>query len=166
MKQFEELRRWFLSLEQRERRILSGGAAILLAVIIYGVVLTPFVNSKTALTEHIAQQRSLLAWMGPATARIQALGGSRPAPLPASSLLSTINREASSAGLGTALRQVQQQNDGSVRVQLEGASFDTLLRWLGNLHQRFGISVSDISVQRGSGAGLVNANLSLQVPSG
>lgn len=166
MKQYDDLRRWFLSLEERERRILTGGAIILLGVILYGAILSPFAASKTALTEHIAEQRALLAWMRPVTVQIQSLGGNQPATLSPGALLSTINHEATSAGLGDALRQVQQQNDGSVRVQLEGASFDTLLQWLGSLHQRFGISVSDMSVQRGDGAGLVNATLSLQVPSG
>lgn len=166
MKQYDELRRWFMSLEQRERRILTGGAVILLAVVVYGAILTPFAHSKAALATQVSEQRALLAWMRPAAAQIQALGGSQPAALPAGSLLATINREASAAGLGNALRQVQQQNDGSIRVQLEAASFDTMLHWLGDLHQHFGINVSDMSVQRGSSAGMVNANLSLQGPSG
>jgi general secretion pathway protein M len=166
MKQYDELRRWFLSLEQRERRVLTAGGIFLLIVIIYGAVLTPFAHSKAALISHISQQRSLLAWMRPATARIQALGGKQPTALPADSLLATINREAGSAGLGNALRQVQQQNDGSIRVQLEGASFDTMVHWLGDLHKRYGISISDMSVQRGSSAGSVDANLSLQGSSG
>ncbi|MGH8370088.1 MAG: type II secretion system protein GspM [Gammaproteobacteria bacterium] len=166
MKQYAELRRWFFSLEQRERRVLTGGAVILLAVIVYGAIFEPFAHSKATLTEHVSEQRALLEWMRPAATRIQALGGTRPAALPVGSLLATINHEASSAGLGQALRQVQQQNDGSVRVQLEGASFDTVLQWLSHLHRQFGISVSDMSVQRGSSPGLVNVNLSLQVPSG
>ena len=162
MKQYDELRRWFLSLEQRERRVLTAGGIFLLIVIIYGTILAPFAHSRAALISHISQQRTLLAWMRPTAARIQALGGKQPTALSADSLLATINREASSAGLGNALRQVQQQNDGSIRVQLEGASFDTMVHWLGDLHQRYGISISDMSVQRGSGAGLVDANLSLQ----
>jgi general secretion pathway protein M len=166
MKQYDDLRHWFMSLERRERRVLGGGAIILLAVVVYGAVLTPYAHSKAALAAHVSEQRALLAWMRPATEQIQSLGGSQPAAIPAGSLLATINREASAAGLGNALRQVQQQNDGSVRVQLEGASFDTMLHWLGDLRQRFGINVSDMSVQRGSGAGLVSANLSLQGPAG
>ncbi|HEX5339775.1 MAG TPA: type II secretion system protein M [Gammaproteobacteria bacterium] len=164
MKQYADLRRWFLSLEQRERRVLTGGGILLLIVIVYGGVLAPFAHSKTALSTHVAEQRALLAWMQPAAARIHALGGTQPAALPANSLLATINSEASSIGLGNTLRQVQQQNDGSVRVQLEGAAFDTVLHWLDNLHQRHGIVVSDMSVQRSGGAGLVNATLSLKVP--
>jgi len=164
VKQFDDLRRWFMSLEKRERRILAGGAVILLAVVIYGGILQPYVNSKAALEAHVSEQRNLLAWMGPATTRLKALGGNRPAPMAPGSLLSTVNHEASNAGLGNALRQVQQQNDGSVRVQLEGASFDTLLHWLGQLHQRYGITISEMNVQSGDSTGLVNANLSLKVP--
>lgn len=164
MKQFDELQRWFMSLQQRERRILAAGAVILLAVVIYGGILQPYANSKVALATHVAEQRTLLAWMGPATARLKALGGNRPAPLAPGSLLATVNHEASSAGLGNSLRQVQQQNDGSVRVQLEGASFDAVLRWLGQLHQRYGITITEMSVQSSDTAGQVTANLSLKVP--
>lgn len=165
MKRLDELRRWFLSLQTRERRVLGGGTFILLLVIMYGGIVTPFMHSKAALVSHVAEQQALLAWMRPAAARLHALGATQPAMLPSGSLLATINRAAGDAGLGNAVRQVQQQNDGSVRVQLEGAAFDGLLHWLSDLHQQYGISISDLSVQRGTGAGMVNAHVRLQAPS-
>ncbi|MGH8400614.1 MAG: type II secretion system protein GspM, partial [Gammaproteobacteria bacterium] len=99
MKQYAELRRWFFSLERRERLVLTGGAVILLAVIVYGAIFEPFAHSKATLAEHVSEQRALLEWMRPAATRIQALSGTRPAALPVGSLLATINHEASSAGL-------------------------------------------------------------------
>ena len=164
MSRLQEFRQWFLSLDERERNLLTAGGVILLVVLVYIGMLNPYLKSRSTLVSHVREQRALLAWMQPAAERLKTLNSGQPAPLPGGSLLTAVNRTAADAGLGNALRQVQQNSDGSVRVRLEGASFDMLVRWLGVLRQNDGIITSDMSVERVGGPGLVNASISLQGP--
>jgi len=166
MSRAEELKTWYLSLEQRERRFLAAGAACLALMLVYLTVLHPFFSAKQALEARVEAQQSLLDWMRPVASQIQILRGQQPSGLQAGqSLLSTVDRSAGEAGFGPALKQVQTENDGTVRVQMQGAGFDSLVRWLERLHRQYGISVSELTAQRSSGPGTVDATLTLQAPS-
>jgi type II secretory pathway component PulM len=44
-------------------------------------------------------------------------------------------------------------------VQLEGAPFDTVVTWLANLDQRYGLAIESITVDRTVKPGLVNASI-------
>ncbi|MGH8307925.1 MAG: type II secretion system protein GspM [Gammaproteobacteria bacterium] len=162
MKYLLQLRQWFMSLGKRERWILGGGTVILIIFIIYAGILSPYISHRHALVSQVQTQRTLLAWMRPAARRIESLRGSQPAPLPGGSLLSAVNTSVTGAGLSNALQQAQQASDGSVHVQFSGADFDSLVRWLGKLHRMYGVVPSDVTVTRGVGPGLVDANLTLQ----
>ncbi|MGH8377909.1 MAG: type II secretion system protein GspM [Gammaproteobacteria bacterium] len=162
MNYLQHLHQWFMALEKRERWVLGGGAAILIIFIIYAGILSPYMRHRHALEAQVQDQRILLAWMQPTTRRIEALRGNQPAALPGGSLLSAVNTSVSGAGLGNALQQAQQAGDGSVHVQLSGADFDSLVRWLDSLHRIYGVVPSDVTVTRGAGPGLVDANLTLQ----
>ncbi|MDE2346073.1 MAG: type II secretion system protein M [Gammaproteobacteria bacterium] len=164
MSRLQEFRQWFLSLDERERNLLTAGGLLLLLVLVYIGILNPYLKSRSTLVSHVREQQALLTWMQPAAERLKALNSGQPAPLPGGSLLTAVNRTAADTGLGNALRQVQQNSDGSVRVRMEGASFDMLVRWLSVLRQRDGIITSDMSVERVGGPGLVNASISLQGP--
>lgn len=165
MSRMQDLRRWFLALEKRERLMVGGGALLLGIVILYAVIVGPYLHSRAQLTAQVRARQQLLAWMQPAAARLRALGVMTPAALPGGSLQGAVSQTAASAGLSSALQQTQENADGSVRVQFSSVPFDGLLRWLDQLHRQYGITATDMSVQRGSGPGLVTANLSLQGPS-
>ena len=59
---------------------------------------------------------------------------------------------------------MQTGNDGSVRVQMQGAGFDSLVRWLGSLQQRYGITVRELTAQRSTAPGNVDAGITLVAP--
>jgi general secretion pathway protein M len=104
--------------------------------------------------------------MRPAAVQIQSLRGQQPSSLPAGqSLLAVVDKSAGDAGFGAALKQIQTGNDGSVRVQMQGAGFDNLVRWLGSLQQHYGISVRELTAQRSSSPGNVDAGITLVAPS-
>ena len=165
MSRIDELRAWYLSLQQRERRVLLAGAAALAAMLLYAAVLHPYFSSRQRLEQDIATQRGLIAWMRPAAAQIQALRGQQPSGMPAGqSLLAVVDKNANDAGFGAALKQIQTGNDGSVRVQMQGVAFDGLVRWLGSLQQHYGITVREMTAQRSTTPGNVDAGLTLVAP--
>ncbi|MGA9856144.1 MAG: type II secretion system protein M, partial [Gammaproteobacteria bacterium] len=158
----KQLQEWFMGLERRERLVLASGVVFLFLFISYAGIISPYFHHKQALKAQIQQQSALLAWMRPAATQIESLRGIHPGSLPGGSLLSAVNNTVAAAGLANALQQAQQAEDGTVRAQLSGADFDSLVRWLDILHKNYGITVADMSVTRGLGPGLVNANLKLQ----
>lgn len=166
MNSLEELRAWYQSLPERDRRILLLGGIALGLIIIYLVILHPYFSGKQALQAHIQEQQELITWMRPTAAQIRSLRSQQSGDLPAGqSLLAVVDTSAGQAGFGAALKQVQTGNDGSVRVQMQGIAFDNLVRWLGDLQQRYGVTARELTAQRGSGPGVVDASLTLVAPS-
>ena len=162
MKQYDELKAWYLSLEHREQRILAAGAVFVVAMVLYLLLLAPYFNSRHRLEAEIAQRQIEITWMGPAAAQLQALRGQQPSGIPSNqSLLAVVSRSAADAGFGQVMKQAQTGNDGSVRVQMQGVAFDGLIRWLGTLRRQYGISVRDLTAQKTAAAGSVDTTLTL-----
>lgn len=166
MSRLDELKTWYFSLQERERLMVTLGAAFLAVMLVYAVLLHPYLASRKALQDDVQRQQALLTWMRPAALQIQSLRGQQPSGLPAGqSMLAVVDRSAGDAGFGGALKQVQTNSDGSVHVQMQAAGFDSLMRWLGDLHRQYGISVRDLNAQRSSTPGSVDASLTLETPS-
>lgn len=162
MSRFTELKTWYLSLQQREQRVLAAGAVFVLVMFIYLALLHPYLASRQRLATDIQNRQTLLAWMGPAAAQLQALRGQQPSGIPANqSLLAVVSRSAADAGFGAMLKQAQSNTDGSVHMQLQGVGFDNLIRWLGTLRHQYGIAVRELNAQRTATAGNVDATLTL-----
>jgi type II secretory pathway component PulM len=49
-------------------------------------------------------------------------------------------------------------------VQLEGASFDAMIEWLGTLDLRYGLAIESITIDRTAQPGIVNASVTLNQP--
>lgn len=166
MKAFAEARLWFTGLELRERAILLLGAAVLLISILYVAVIEPFANARQALAERVLHKQETAAWMRDAAIEVQKLQGALPKThANTTSLLATVDSTAKAAGLGSAVRNLQQDDNGAtVRVRLEGAAFDDMVSWLNALQRQFGITATQLTVDRADAAGTINASLSLERP--
>lgn len=165
MSRIDELKTWYTSLQQRERLALATGAAFVIAMLIYAVLLHPYLSSVRALKADIDHQQAQLVSMRQLAVQIQALRGQQPSGLPRDqSLLAVVDKSATDAGFGTAMKQVQTNSDGTVQLQFQAANFDDLMRWLGDLQRQYGISVQQLIAQRGSAPGSVDVSLTLQAP--
>jgi general secretion pathway protein M len=60
--------------------------------------------------------------------------------------------------------RIQPEGEREVRVWLEAVSFDSLLRWIGELETRYGIQVQTADIERAERPGLVDARLTLVRP--
>lgn len=165
MSRLEELKAWYGSLQERERRVLAAGAAFVIVMFIYGVVLHPYFSKLHALQADVEQQQVKLVTMRQLAVQIQSLRGQQASGLPRDqSLAAVVDKSAGDAGFGSTMKQVQTNSDGSVHLQFQAANFDNLMRWLGDLHRQYGISVQQLIAQRAAGPGSVDANLTLQGP--
>ena len=149
-------------LSPRDRRVAVFGAVVVTAMLAWSLAWTPLIASRASLRDEAVANAQALAWMRPASARLAALGGA-PATRAADrrSLLARVDASARESGLGGSLVGVEPQDPHRVRVQFSGADFDVLVTWL-EQRAASGIRVEELSVQRASGAGRVDARVALR----
>jgi general secretion pathway protein M len=159
------MREWLEGLEPRERLLVMGGAGLLIAFLLFVLIWLPVRAGYNNLKAGVAEQRDTAAWMQRSAQQLAALkrsGGSAPAGLGGRSLLAVTDSTARAGGLGAELKRVEPEGSDSVRVWLDGAAFDVLVKWLGTLSSSHGIHVDSATLERTETAGRVNARLTLQ----
>lgn len=159
------MRDWWNGLSPRDRRTLGIGGFLALLLLGYALVWLPMERSRDAWRERASAADTNLIWMRAAAEQLTLLS---PAPTVTQSdgrsLLAVVDAGVREVGLGGALLRVEPINAQQVRVYFQQAGFDTLMDWLRSLGDSHGVRVSELSVQRAAGVGLVDARLLLETP--
>lgn len=158
----KDIREWWQGISPRERRMVAGAGVALLLTVIWLAVVEPLQQRRAMLERGVPVQRELLTWMQDAAPRLRDAGPARAAA--GQSLFAVVDRSVRATPLGGAVQRLQPEGQASVRVWLENAAFDDLVRWLGTLEREHGVSPSAIAVERTDSAGLVNARVTLDRP--
>lgn len=161
------LREWFLAREPRERWLLIIGAIFVVVGGWYNLIQQPLQQDVTRYTQRNAADQATLDWMRSAAVQIRAQGGPSSSGSNAS-LLSLADGSLRRLGLGTALQRIQPDDANNVKIWLDNANFDTLLRWFAQMeNQGLLISVAGITPAKGkeTATGLINARITLTRPS-
>jgi general secretion pathway protein M len=158
-----KLRSWYASLQQREQRVVALGAIFLGLIILIGGIIMPLQSAVSRAVKGTETRREDLAWMRVNEPEVRALGAQLPADTGEAPVV-LVDRVAREAGLASALRGTQPNATGGVRVQLEAASFDTMITWLDTLDRRYGLAIESITVDRTPAPGTVNASISFTQP--
>ena len=151
---------WFQSLAPRERWLVSAGAVICVLLGFLTFVWDPLVERHTRASSAIERKLELLS----NAARIapNSAGSSDPAADRGSQSLTLIVANTANAnGLGTAYRSSSPTGNEGIRVNLENASFDALVAWLGQLASVHGLAVTQARITDRSEAGRVDVSLVL-----
>lgn len=157
------LRRRWQALAPREQRTVATGALALLLIAGYLLVWEPMQQARADARVRVAGAEADLAWMRAAAPLVQQRGIAAPLqPADGRSLLARVDASARESGLGGSLLRVEPVATGQVRAYFEQAGFDALMRWVEVLSQRHGTRVTELSVQRADGVGLVDARMSLE----
>lgn len=159
----QKTKSWFFSLNPRERVMVSVGGALVVLVAIYTLALGPFYKALNDNSERVARKQTDLAWLRGVAGEVQALGANQPvSTAPAGeSLVVLVDRMARECGLGTSLTGQTPNGETGIRVRLEAAAFDVLVKCLGNLQQAHSVSIESATIDRTGQPGLVNASLVL-----
>jgi general secretion pathway protein M len=159
------MKAWWATLANRERLlvVLAGGAV--LVALLYLLVWEPFAQERSALASRVEAHRQDLAWMEQAASELQRLRATTRATTVGDrqrSMLAVIDSSAKQTGLRKVIQRMEPVGQDGVKLWLENADFDLLIRWLGDLKQRFGIRVTRASFDRSDTPGRVDSRLSLQ----
>jgi general secretion pathway protein M len=157
-----KLRAWYAGLQEREQRMVAGGAvAVAILIVLFGILMPLQSAVSTAVTRN-ENKREDLAWMQVNAPEIRAAGNQVTADTGEAPVV-VVDRVGREAGLAAALRGTQPNGTG-VRVQLEAAPFDTLVTWLATLDERYGLAIESITVDRAARPGVVNASITFTQP--
>lgn len=150
---------WFAALAPRERKSVIGAGVLVVVVVLYVAAIEPVLEHRAMLERGVAAQRDLVHWMRDVAGE---LDSGPPVADAGGSLFALVDRSVRGTALAGAVQRVQPEGSGTVRVWLDGADFDELVRWIAALDRRHGIGVSSLAVERGPAPGSVNVRLTLE----
>ncbi len=155
----ERLLQYLQRLEPRERRVLLFGAIAALVLIVLGIVL-PLQRSVAAAQQRVERKRDDLQWLRSMAPQLGGLRSNAP-PRLNESLVVLVDRTARESGLAKSLVGSQPSGDGGLNVRFDQTPFDTLVTWLSQLRERYGVRVDSATIDAGKGGGNVTATLVL-----
>ncbi len=156
------MKEWYNKLDMRERKFLIAGGTVLVIAFIYFIIWQPFVKKVNRLEKSTQEQQKLVAWMEARAIEVKQI---RRASGPVvnipkgRSLLGVIDKTTKARRLDTAVKRVKPEGDSKARVWLEGADFNSIIRWVEELQRQQGVKVVNAVVDRTKEPGKVDARI-------
>lgn len=159
------MKAWWISLQTRERMILILAAAIIVIALIYLAIIEPILEKRTNLTNQVKAQHKTLVWMQQSSQQVKQLRADfsqTNSVRQPSSLLALVESSAMQNKIRKPIQRMEPEGKNGVKLWLENANFDGLIRWVGNLARDQGVVVTRATISRGDSPGQVDIRLSLQ----
>lgn len=146
----------------REQRVLLLAAGVLIALLGYAFVWSPWQAARARLAAENARLSADLAWLRGLAPQVESLRASQGSGTQAADGPLPVRLDASlrAAGLGEHLQRLEPAADGSVRLWFTQVPFDALVGWLDTLAQQ-GVAARTLGVTGGAGGGRVDARVVL-----
>lgn len=158
---------WWANLAERERLFLAGAGAVLALALFYLLAWEPLFEAREELEQAVAAQRKTLQWMQEAAGEVRMLRQQAgPGALQGRnrSLLSVLDQTATQAGVRDHIDRMEPEGGNGVKLWLDDAPFDPLVRWLERLERHYGVHVTRATIAATDQTGLVDARLTLERP--
>jgi len=127
------------------------------ATIGYLTAVSPLLERLESSSRRLESERAMLAWL-----QAHDQGGAAGSTPHASDepLATVVNTTAEKAGL--AIRRYEPSGEDGVKLWLEGAAFDALIKWLFLLEGSHGIRASEFTIEREAEPGKVSVRMTLR----
>jgi type II secretory pathway component PulM len=135
---------WLAQLAPRERVMVIVCAIVVVLFGAWTLAIQPLFITYEELTERVEQKEAELANLQELAGRFKALaatGDGGPAISNADSIVVVIDRTTRNSQLDRYLKRNQPDGNTGVRIRFEGAPFDTLVQWLGELKSKYGMTM-------------------------
>lgn len=156
------MREWWEQREFREQLILGGAAFVLVMLLYFLLIWEPLYKGLHQQRASLAETRSLTGWLAGIAPEIRAAGPSTTNAGGNRSMLAVVDASTREAGLAPQVKRMQPDGETTVRVWIENAPLDTVLRWINALHERYGITTNQLNMDRGRADGTTTARLTLE----
>ena len=140
---------WFNSLSPRERTLVSYGSIAVLAVLVYLLAIKPLYNNQIKLNKSIASQKSTLTTMQKQSEEIKQLQQQKiikPKTIGAQNPQQLIDNSLQTWRLKTVLERMQSQGSNGVRLSLNNANADRVMRFLHELESKHSLLISGMTI--------------------
>jgi len=154
------MRAWYANLAERERRVVTLGAAVGVVLVLLAIIL-PLNRNIAQARQRITTKQGDLAFIQDAAPQLAAAGPGG-AVATGESLVVLIDTSARESGIGKSLSSSQATADKGLRIRLENVPFDALVAWLARLSQSHGVRVESAEIEAAAETGHVNAGLLLK----
>ncbi len=156
------LQRWRLMMP-RERRVLVGGAALLVLVLAYLVLVEPAWRGRQRLQGELPALRAQLAQLEQLSGEARRLGAVPAGVDSAQALKVQLERSIVAAGLRPALAQFDQTGT-LFDLRFRNVPYAPWLAWLDGATRETRLRVVDAAITREVGTGAVSVKLALEMP--
>jgi general secretion pathway protein M len=157
------IRDWWQQLAPREQLMVAGCAVFIVLALIWSMVIQPLYTGRTQLAQEVATKQGQLANFQELASRIAPATASGASSNPGNnteSIVVIIDRTTRNRAIAPYLKRNQPEGTAGVRLRFEGAPFDELVEWLGELSQSYGLVAVTASFDE-AGTGRVNCSLVL-----
>jgi general secretion pathway protein M len=155
------MKAWFTQLSQRERWMVAAGVALLISLVLYLLVITPLLHTKTQLIDQLETQKRSLGWMKTAAPEVQSL-------LAAGKSGHADDKRSLIARVSTELRKKQitaakSRPEGEKRLNMvfDEVNFVRLMERLQYLQTTYGITVFKATMEPSARTGYGKVRLTL-----
>jgi len=155
------MRAWYSNLAERERRMVTLGAAAGVVLLLLAIIL-PLNRNIAQARQRITTKQGDLAFIQDATPQLAAAGPGSGEAATGESLVVLIDSSARESGIGKSLSSSQATADKGLRIRLDNVPFDALVAWLARLSQSHGVRVESAEIEAAGETGHVNAGLLLK----
>jgi general secretion pathway protein M len=154
-----ELQAWFAQLASRERIMVTACAAVSILALIWTFILQPVYIGSADLESRVKEKQAQLASLQELASQIQPGNASQSGENENrnDSIVVVIDRTTRSRQLAQYLKR-NQPDGNNVRLRFEGAPFDILVAWLGELKQNHGMTMVTANFDE-AGVGRINCSL-------
>ena len=132
---------WWQQLAPRERLLVAVCGAFIVLALFWSLVVQPLYSGSAKLELQVSDKQAQLANLQELAAQVApaASGNGQPTLASGESIVVVIDQTTRSSALAPYLKRNQPEGTSGVRLRFEGAPFDSLVSWLGNLNQKYGM---------------------------
>ncbi|MFK8018069.1 MAG: type II secretion system protein GspM [Gammaproteobacteria bacterium] len=154
---------WWQGLQPRERLMVGGLGVFMFVFLFYFLLLEDLLAGAKDYRAKSERAKSELAWMQQAVQQLPTGGARQRNSIDTTSSLNVIVDRTRTRYRLTATN-TQQVGASQLRVRLEDAKFDDIVRWLGDLRTNYGITIETATVNQTDVRGTTTASLTLSRP--
>jgi general secretion pathway protein M len=155
----EQLKNWYSGLDQNEQKITLIAALIVLTMLVYLLILEPVNSAVEQMQREVAATQQTIARIKqqvPMVLASKGTGGASPSSLP---LTSVVNTTTSKYNLPVSRRDSKSPNE--MQVWFDNVSFDSFIRWVAEINQKHGVTVTAVNVRSQDRNGITSINVKL-----
>lgn len=158
------MKEWWSNLALREKQYVTGGIIVVTLFILYEIFWAPFSGVNDSLRNDIHHNQKLLIWMQEANQHIQlteAMTQKNTSSRSSAALLSLLQKEINLSSFANNVQQISQAENNSVQITFLKINFDSLIKWLTMLWQKYNLSVMQFNATPNGALGIVDVSVVL-----